>query len=220
MIGSGLWTACKESRRVIRKHFANPSNNPCGLPKRGIVSYCSGSNPFYLSIWPGSDLIVLQPDNFFNTDWRYVAALAYTPGPSQYPLKSCREIGIEYDTEWADRMWVHDVSSGSRDISLAPAGLLLFFQRRRLWLVDKNLKRKAGASSSYDSEAMQFYANDRKFVQVSLEKGQNNLREWEYMHPVAGRDYRESSIYFAISANEMTREVRIRLLGWEELKKS
>ncbi|KAF4947843.1 hypothetical protein FGADI_10122 [Fusarium gaditjirri] len=59
MIDSGLWTACKESRRVIRKHFADPSNNPRGSSGRALVSYCPGSNPFYLSIWPDSDLIIL-----------------------------------------------------------------------------------------------------------------------------------------------------------------
>ncbi|KAH7195972.1 hypothetical protein DER44DRAFT_675173 [Fusarium oxysporum] len=236
MIDSGLWTACKESRRVIRKHFAEHSNNPWGPSGRALVSYCSGSNPFYISIWPDSDLITLQPDNFFPTSWSRIKTLACTSSPSVYPLEFCRDIGIDYDPAWADTNWVYDFSPGVDDMTSYVAVLFRSFPRRRLWLVDTNLKRKPGASSSHDSQTVQFYANDRKLVQVSLDKGEGNLREWEYIHPVAGGDYRDSSIYFAISANELGRFYdacpwfindhrhllgdRIGLLGWEDLKKS
>ncbi|KAH7240369.1 uncharacterized protein BKA55DRAFT_542955 [Fusarium redolens] len=237
MIDSGLWTACKESRRVIRKRFAKHSNNPWGPPRRAIVSYCSGSSPFCLSIWPGSDLIILQPDDFFPTSWSRIVGLAYTPGPYVYPLDSCREIGIEYDPEWGDGLPAYGSSWGSRNMTLAIAHLFSSSPRHRLWLVDTNLKRKADASSVQGGKTMQFYANDRKLVQVSLDKGAHNLREWEYMHPVGNGAYQKSSICFAISANvtarffeEMNRvmsmnygyrlEGRVGLLGWEDLKKS
>ncbi|EXA35763.1 hypothetical protein FOVG_12912 [Fusarium oxysporum f. sp. pisi HDV247] len=237
MIDSGLWTACKESRRVIRKHFANPSNNPWGRPERGRVSHCSGSNPFYFSIWPGSDLFILQTDNFFDTNCSRMEAFPGTPNSCPYPVESCCEIGIEYDSELTDSTQEHDLSRGSRDVSLTVGFLLKFLPKRRLWLVDTNLKRKAGAFSSHDSDTKQFYASDKKFVQVPLDKGADNLREWEYIHPVEGGNYWASSIYFASLANEEARnfwappgfttinhghrlEDQIGLLGWEDLKNS
>ncbi|KAF5674281.1 hypothetical protein FCIRC_7819 [Fusarium circinatum] len=231
MIDRGLWTACKESRRVIRKHFANPSNNPGGLAECGRVSYCSGSNPFYLSVWPGSDLFILQLDNFFDTNWSRIEAFAGTPKSSPCPVESCREIGIEYDSNRE-----HGTVGIWRDVTFTVIFSFLLSLKRRLWLVDTNLKRKKGAASSRDSDTMQFYASGRKFVPVPLDKGEGNLTEWEYVRPVAGGNFRKSSIYYAWLANEVAANFRfpwptipdhehpskrrIGLLGWDDLEDS
>lgn len=150
----GYWTACKESWRVIRKHFAGHWNSPWGPSGHALVSYCSGSHPLCISIWPDSYLIILQPDNFFPTSWSRIKTLASTSGPSVYPLELCRDIGIDYDPVWADINWVYGVSPGIHDMTYYVAVLFRSFPRRRLWLVDTNLKRKPGASSSHDSETV------------------------------------------------------------------
>ncbi|RBA21885.1 hypothetical protein FPRO05_00232 [Fusarium proliferatum] len=230
MIDSGLWTACKESRRVIRKHFANPSNSPYGLPEPGRVSHCSGSNPFYFSIWPGSDLLILQIGNFAankrNTQAR-ISEFLWTPSSPPWLIGSCQEIGIEYDLAWTDASLANDTSIVSPNVILTAILLLLRLPKRRLWLVDTNLKRKAGAPSSYGRDTMQFYASGRKFVQVSLHDMVDNLNEWEYINPVAGGNYEASSIHSAWLANGAARrfpgrhhEDQIGLLGWEDLENS
>ncbi|KAF5536992.1 hypothetical protein FMEXI_10128 [Fusarium mexicanum] len=231
MVDCGLWTACKESRRVIRKHFANPSNNPGGLAECGRVGYCSGSSPFYLSVWPGSDLFILQLDNFFDTNWSRIEAFAGTPESSPCPVESCREIGIEYDSDPE-----HGTVGIWRDVTFTVNFSFSLSPKQRLWLVDRNLKRKKGAASSHDSDTMQFYASGRKFVPVPLDKGEGNLTEWEYVRPVAGGNFRKSSIYYAWLANEVATnfrfpwptildhghpsERRIGLLGWDDLEGS
>ncbi|KAF5643550.1 uncharacterized protein FTJAE_3350 [Fusarium tjaetaba] len=232
MIDCGLWTACKESRRVIRKHFANPSNNPWGLPERGSVSYCSGSNPFCLSVWPGSDLFILDFDNFFGTNWGPIEVFPGTPESSPCPVESCKEVGIVYDS-----IRDNDNPRAWQNVTLAMDFLRLLSLKRHLWLVDTNLKRKRGAASSRDSDTTEFYASDRKFIPVPLEKGEDNMNEWEYLNPVAGGNFRASSIYYAHLANQVagrlwtspgytavnhgrSPEDWIGLLGWEDLENS
>ncbi|KAF4495332.1 hypothetical protein FAGAP_8537 [Fusarium agapanthi] len=222
MIDFGLWTAYKESRRVIRKHFDDPSNNLWGLTERGR---------------PGSDLFILDFESFFDTNWSPIEAFPGTPESSPCPLECCREIGIQYNSEVTDNNLLQAPSGSWVDMTLT-ANLLLFFSlERRLWLVDTNLKQKKGAVSSHDSDTMQFYASNRKFVQVPLDKGEDNLTEWEYINPVAGGNFWRSSIHYARRANEVARsfralpgstainnehrlEDRIGLLGWEELENS
>lgn len=229
MIDFGLWTACKESRRVIRKHFANPSNNPWGLPERGRVTYCSGSNPFYLSVWPGSDLFILQFENFSDTNWSRIEAFAGTPKSSPCPVEPCRDIGIEYDS-----IWKHSAFGPWYDEIFAADFLFSFSLKRRLWLVDTNLKRKKGAALSHDSDTIQFYASDRKFIPVPLNKKEDNLIEWEYINPVEGGHFRASSLYYTWLLNDLAKylwapatlnhghrlEDRIGLLGWDDLESS
>ncbi|KAF4495331.1 hypothetical protein FAGAP_8536 [Fusarium agapanthi] len=214
MIDAGLWTACHESMTMMRKAFPRPRSIECGkvrVPKPVMGYYISGGAPFYFTINPAHDLLILRPNS---TDF----SLEDSDQALSYFIS---HIGIEYESDWGPQLYEENHNDGE---CLAFDQILTLFESwipRLPWLVDYNLKRKASAPP-YDGIC--FYAGDRRLIQVDIwdEDARNH---WDCIEPVPDEDFEKSSFEFAIQLHayyEVMRQEKseallsdVRLLGWD-----
>ncbi|SPJ85375.1 uncharacterized protein FTOL_11156 [Fusarium torulosum] len=113
LIDGGLWTACKESRLIMERHFRQsewPKELQCdkyyGSLTKGhfnmpATGYFQGGELHCLKVFPHKDLFVLQLDD--------IARYGWCPGDLKSPLgknlrgyKGVRHLAIEYRPEWAE----------------------------------------------------------------------------------------------------------------------
>ncbi|EEU43413.1 uncharacterized protein NECHADRAFT_82684 [Fusarium vanettenii 77-13-4] len=118
LIDGGLWSACKESRLVMKRKFSGvkgrtfyddyKSSTPMlfkwelGVPATGYFTAQHG-DVHYLTVFPHRDLFILRPQNMDTIDWDDLT--------SRLPLASAtdglgpaRNIALEYNAEWGFEM--------------------------------------------------------------------------------------------------------------------
>ncbi|KAK2690694.1 hypothetical protein QWA68_010586 [Fusarium oxysporum] len=151
-------------------------------------------------------LIVLQFDDIFNFEWNFLDDLFCYNKDSYLEVVN---IGIEYNQEWGLELYNDDQNGDSEPIDFALYKLFELAEDMMylsIWLIDHNLKRRKEAPSFKDSDKHEFlnpsldtpfYANDRKFLKVNLEQGEQCLDYWQYIKPIPDGDYQKSSLYFA-----------------------
>ncbi|KAF5986405.1 hypothetical protein FBULB1_2468 [Fusarium bulbicola] len=165
----------------------------------------------------------------FEFNWSFLGDLFNT---KTWRAGGVLNIGIEYQIEWG-----LDTCKGHED-SLSK---LYSLSRRswtdnNIWLIDHNLKRREGTRRQKDSRQeayiyprrkKAFYANDRKFRKVNLEKEDDCMDHWEYLKLISD-DYDDSSIAFANRLREhvwITNLIsptwrprcHVALLGWDDI---
>lgn len=234
LLDGGLWTACKESRLIMEKHFRSsewdhwrrhrtrewhPTDTPGGfdMPATGYFSP-SGGRPHLCTVLPHQDLFVLQPACLETLEWDRINR-DIPIGSTKKGFNGLEHIAIEYNTKWAAQS-----RGATRYEELRPALLKLFVFSGffgifgKLWIIDHSLKQKKDASvfeentSGVNTNA--FYASDRKFLEV---KWESSLDDWECAKQ---EDYYDSSISLLRLMDTVLKMYEPRwfgLLGWDDL---
>lgn len=223
LIDGGLWTACKESRLIIEKHFQSSEwNYQRKYQRKKLVrkecrhlldmpatSYfcCNGGNaPHYFTVFPHQDLFVLQPESLDNIDWDCIN-FDIPIGSTVQGFQGIRHLAIEYNPEWGVQL--SKAEPHEADVPIVQTLIQAAFNTDyvwKIWFIDHNLKRKKHApvveenASCYDTNA--FYASDRKFVEVECDYMATSLDNWQYIQQEGDGSNHECSIYFVTSLRE------------------
>lgn len=241
LLDGSLLTACQESRSLMKRNLGTYKASHNGYDKSKIAYYFSGGAPSFITIYPKTDLIILQFDDIFEFEWDYLEDLFHEKGSCHSDI---RHIGIEYDQEWGIDLFEEDRNpdpwSEPTDFALGKlfelAEIMMYLD---IWLIDHNLKRRKEAPPFKDSGKHEFrnpyldapfYANDRKFLKVNLEQGEDCLDQWEYIKLMPDGDYRKSSLHFADRLRQRVCDYACRdscvvshcssylgLLGWDDI---
>ncbi|KAF4338911.1 hypothetical protein FBEOM_7174 [Fusarium beomiforme] len=160
LIDAGLWTACRESRIMIKKAF--------GTNQTSAKRYLGPRQAFTSPVF----------DDILNFNWGFLDDLFFYISPNHHP--DVFDIGIEYNQQWGLESY-EDYNDDDDDDSFAinkSYGLDEETTYFNIWLVDHNLKQRKGApphknnnNDAYSSPSMRvpFHASDRKFLKVDLE---------------------------------------------------
>ncbi|KAH7240366.1 uncharacterized protein BKA55DRAFT_577403 [Fusarium redolens] len=236
LIDSSLLTVCQESRSLMKRVFETNDTSRMGFPRSRTGYYFSGGAPLHITIYLQTDLIILQFDGMINFNWDFLGDL--------FLHQRGFNIGIEYNQKWAIEPYEQDEDEDEDDDSISLAFHKLFELAEEwvilgIWLIDHNLKRRKGSPSQKDSVksgftsphlSKPFYTNDRKFLKVNLEQGEECLDHWQYLKPMHEGDYQKSSLYFADRLRQRVYDFAVRdhgdahhfscysgLLGWDDL---
>ncbi|KAF5668364.1 hypothetical protein FHETE_5300 [Fusarium heterosporum] len=212
-IDGGLWTACKESRLVMKSHFQTPelSGDTSHMP----VTRCFlGDALQYFTVLPHRDLLILQAHDLGLIDWSAIA-YHFPFCPNYLNFGKGMHIGIEYDPDWSMEVWSSEDPEDSRTYRALLNAAWECGAASRIWLIDYDLKRKDNAAMR--SETSVFHASDGKFIEIK------SLEGWECIEPVDGDDesYDDSSFELVRSLNGEYEGTVLAgafgLLGWDYL---
>ncbi|KAH7219918.1 hypothetical protein BKA60DRAFT_647354 [Fusarium oxysporum] len=138
MIDTGLWTACHESRSMMKKAFPTIKNTRHGkvyISKLVMCYYHSGGARFYFTMRPMSDLFILRPDSPYYHLYNVDDALGH----------KVLHVGIEYQSDWGPQFYDELQGDGECPAFDQIQGLQHNVFAPCIWRVDHNLKRKANA---------------------------------------------------------------------------
>ncbi|KIL87353.1 hypothetical protein FAVG1_09057 [Fusarium avenaceum] len=206
LIDGGLWTACKESRLIMEKHFRqsewpkaqesdryydNLTKENFKLPGTG---YFQGDELHCLTVFPHRDLFVLQMDDIARDGWCTVG-LNSPLGKNISGYRGVRHLAIEYRPEW-DEESCHLQDCITR--TLIDAIFEIGHDVGTLWFIDHTLKRSKNAPAfkeiTDDSWRMNaFYASDRKFLEVDRFDYPKRKADWQYVKPRWDKSNRKHS---------------------------
>jgi hypothetical protein len=155
LIDGAMWTTCKHSRLIIKKHFSQykwpddrlfpfrtdywpswsleyPYQAVFQVPSTG---YFEGGPPHYLTVFPRRDLFVFQPDKLGGIDWYWVASSPTRAG-TRPPFRRLQHIAIEFNPDWWESVkpWA-DTSIPDRSPSID------FVRQFREWTVQEECDR-------------------------------------------------------------------------------
>jgi len=163
LIEAGLWGACRESRAVVERKWAQCVNfkeyGNCSLS--AYLNHGAAKNMFTIR---RHDLVCLQ----------FAADSVKFEADEQSP--SWNDVAIEIDPRWrvpvSPSAWPGNYSI--LDASAIAAGRLanLSASQKRLWLIDYRIKRVAGTTIRPDR--IVFYGLDRRYIQIHEDDD-----EWE-----------------------------------------
>ncbi|RMJ04737.1 hypothetical protein CDV36_014592 [Fusarium kuroshium] len=173
LIDRGLWSACKESRLVMERHFSRlkwqnlmdkdwgsfwsmPLEEKIDMPLTGHFIDLDGHTNFF-TVFPHRDLFMLRPLDLDTIDWFKLTTI--------HPLASAingfdtlKNIALEYDPEWGLDM-VNKVTSILSQTALT-----------NIWIVDYSIRRKyavdVGKLTTRNGKDVAFYLEDRRLVEV------------------------------------------------------
>lgn len=184
LVDGGLWTVCKESRRVMEHrsksqrasrekiNHMQPQNKPDALAT-GYYKDHDG-NSHYFTVLPYQDLFLFQLEDPATIDWEQFPG-EIPLGASIWRFHGRLNIALEFKPEWGLQL-------GGRINKYERLPIVETFSRMvmalgassYIWLVDYNIRRKqamAGEESSTpNKEPTAFYARDRRLVEVVLEE--------------------------------------------------
>ncbi|KAK4143643.1 uncharacterized protein C8A04DRAFT_37259 [Dichotomopilus funicola] len=203
LIDSGLWTACKESLLIIQKEFQHPARRGKGRSAAVVKIYRDKGGRFtpmgritfpvsedakcrHLTVFPGQDLFILQPNDIAAVDWEFIwdvfphDTFVVTDLGGLAWVEPERHMALEYNPEW-DRM----AHNEHRRVFLGGPEAVLYFEIAyntaqagpfTLWFIDYRIKRNARYQEPAQEQAKPkahggksprvFYARDRRFVEV------------------------------------------------------
>lgn len=216
LIDGGLWTACKESRLIMEKHFRQsewPKAQKCdeyygGLTKENFkipaTGYFQGGELHCLTVFPHRDLFVLQLDDIAKGGWWH-SGLNSPLGENLRDCKGARHIAIEYRPEWFEGSY-YTYRHIKR--TLIDAIFDIGYGVYKLWFTDHTLKRSENAPAfkeitddGWDMNA--FYAADRKFLEVDIFDYPKSKTDWRYIKPGWDKsDRKHSSSHDFVSSLE------------------
>ncbi|EEU41924.1 uncharacterized protein NECHADRAFT_85997 [Fusarium vanettenii 77-13-4] len=176
-IDGGLWTACKESKLVMERHFNCDKRKSSSedrirwrseILKTGMdmpeTSYfaCHNGNLHFFTVFPHKDLFILRPQNlktinWSNFDWDIVL------GSYMHDFGGLQNIALEYNPEWGYDI-EDDIVDMAMDIGSHCSGI-------NIWIVDYTLRRRDRASvgqkpTSHGDENVAFHLNGRRLIPV------------------------------------------------------
>ncbi|EEU39931.1 uncharacterized protein NECHADRAFT_79659 [Fusarium vanettenii 77-13-4] len=194
LIDGGLWTACKDSRHVIQRHFgflkwrSLHDKDPERFRRKAIqkldmpaIGYFAGKDPYSFAVLPNRDLFILRPQDITmmkpgDLSW-HTGVGAHWQG-----FQGFQHIALEYNKEWEDLLFS---SSGPKLEAMNRALITLGYHAagHTLWFIDYTLKRRHEAitepSSSSKKENASFYLQGQRFFDVELSP--NPLEDWKYV---------------------------------------
>ncbi|KAI8677523.1 2EXR domain-containing protein [Fusarium sp. Ph1] len=201
LIDGGLWTACKESRHVIQRHFGFPKwrslhdKDPERFRYKAIrkldmpaIGYFAGKDPYFFTVLPNRDLFILQPQDINMIKPDDISWHARI-GARWQGFQGFQHVALEYNKEWEDSL--SDFSSPKNEAIIRVLITLGYHAvGDKLWFIDYTLRRRhevaAESSSSRKRESATFYLEGRRFVEV--ECSPNGLGNWKYTEIVGGDD--------------------------------
>jgi hypothetical protein len=217
-IDGGLWTACKESRRVMERNFKSvewdtlrkhklktqgymnlPSHKVLDIPATG---YFSGDDDdrHYFTVMPHRDLFLLQPHSLETIDWSVLYLEIPITSPYQ-GFEGMTHFALEYQPEWGIEFKQAIPHQGELETIIMNLVDMAFDSQgsQSIWFVDYNLTRRDDApveeQDATAREGVTFYANDRRLVEVECGSEEQSLQQWRYIQP-PDRTREASSIDF------------------------
>ncbi|RMJ17079.1 hypothetical protein BHE90_004625 [Fusarium euwallaceae] len=186
LIDGGLWTACKESRRVMERRFSpvqKPEHRKLRLEEdASATGYFVGHHgvPHYFTVLPHRDLFLFQVQDPTILNWNHIG-FEIPLGSSVRGYQGRLNIAIEYKSEWG--LQVGKVYPHHEDLDLVYAFIRMAIDTTtsyNIWLVDHNLRRKCDISASERDEPVSFSARGQRLVEVQL----HHQDQWEYVKKV------------------------------------
>ncbi|KAI6752385.1 hypothetical protein HG530_013754 [Fusarium avenaceum] len=206
LIDGGLWTACKESRLIMEKHFRQsewPKKQECDryfsqarkehfkIPATG---YFQGDELHCLTVFPHRDLFVLQLDDIATTDW-WALYLTSNLGENLLGCEGIRHLAIEYRPEWTEGSYYTRKHVKRK---LVETIFEIGTSVDKLWFIDHTLKRSENAPTFKEitNETWKmnaFYAADIKFLEVDIFDSKSKA-DWRYIKPGWDKSDRDHSL--------------------------
>ncbi|RSL57496.1 hypothetical protein CEP54_008280 [Fusarium duplospermum] len=212
----GLWTACKESRHVIQRHFglskwrslhdkdtrSFQAIQRLDMPATG---YFTGKDPYFFTIFPNRDLFILQPQEISMIEAGDLSWHTRIGAPWQ-GFDGFKHIALEYNQDWEDMCF-----DFSRPLNQAymKAIIALGFHAvgDKLWFIDYTLRRRheVVAERSNERKCAAFYLQGQRLVEVGCSP--NSLKKWMYTERVKGEDV-ERVVTYELNSMSFVRKVR------------
>ncbi|KAH7268316.1 hypothetical protein B0J15DRAFT_462341 [Fusarium solani] len=153
LLDRGLWSACKESRLVMKRHFSRlkwqtlmdedwgsfwsmPFEKKLNMPLTGHFIGLDGHTNFF-TVFPHRDLFMLQPLNLDTIDW-FNFTTRHPLASAMNGFETVKNIALEYDPEWGLDMIDKDVA--------------FYLEDRRLVEVDPWMTRSEWKTIENDAE--------------------------------------------------------------------
>lgn len=201
LIDGGLWTACKESRHVIQRHFGFPKwrslhdEDPERFRHEAVrkldmpaIGYFAGKDPYFFTVLPNRDLFILQPQNISMMTPGDISWHARV-GARWQGFQGFQHIALEYNKGWE---YILSDFSNPKHEAIIKVLITLGYHAvgDKLWFIDYTLRRRhevvAEPSSSRNRESATFYLQGQRFVEV--ECSPNSLENWKNTERVSGDD--------------------------------
>ena len=215
LIDSGLWSACKESRRVMERAFRRPEYHGHAewgiitdesladkhekglflLP--GVTSYAlrEGDVPRFLTVVPGRDLFILQPHDVADFGLGSVihdSIPVHRPRPYS-PCAAGYQIALEYDPAWDGASWRNAgcASPGWEMIfeELFPQILYFGNQIDCLWFIDYRIQAKLTTTDRIQPPWAEWQLSPGRKVFSGSDCGYVQTLQGEWPHPKGNPDY-------------------------------
>ncbi|KAI8687236.1 2EXR domain-containing protein [Fusarium sp. Ph1] len=204
LIDSGLWLACRESRRDIQQAFLaycwkKPLiySNDAQRPK--------SSKGRFIAVFPGRDLFCCQPYDWYN--------LGLFGGFADFLLVifhgHVRNVGVEYNPQWGVEVEKAEGDGQHRrilqtffDLAIGSASLS---QIESAWFIDYRIRRRHHVPTKEQSEAPfgeVFYQDGRRLVEVDIECEDS---PWEQSYEAA-EDQWTSCKTFVLALRQMCQD--------------
>ncbi|KAI8665223.1 hypothetical protein LRP88_12746 [Fusarium phalaenopsidis] len=173
LLDKGLWSACKESRLVMERHFSRlkwktlmdkdwgsfwsmPFEKKLNMPLTGHFIGLDGRTNFF-TVFPHQDLFMLQPLNLDTIDW-FNFTTRHPLASAMNGFETVKNIALEYNPEWG------------LDMIDKIAGILSQTALTNVWIVDCSIRRKyavdIGKFTTREGQDVAFYLEDRRLVEV------------------------------------------------------
>ncbi|KAM0562731.1 hypothetical protein ACHAPJ_001569 [Fusarium lateritium] len=180
---SGLWTACKESRHVVQRHFRLQEWNK--IQDKNCDSHSTSrdleemphlvhfrdkdSKGYYSTILPHQDLFAFQAVNW-DLGWQDMEF--DVRGSNRWHDQGIKNIAIEFDQEWGARMYRLGMDSIRfwPSLSYMAANAKTEGNIDTFWLIHYCIKRRAHVPTKKQANFLPprvFYQDGRRFTEVS-----------------------------------------------------
>ncbi|RTE78725.1 hypothetical protein BHE90_006808 [Fusarium euwallaceae] len=214
----GLWTACKESRHVIQRHFGLSKwrslydKDPERFRYKAIqkldmpaAGYLTGKDPYIFTVFPNRDLFILRPQDISMIE---AGDLSWHTriGARWQGFDGFKEIALEYNQDWED--FCFDMHCPPHTAYMKALITLGFHAvGDKLWFIDYTLRRRheAVVERSGGKKCATFYLQGQRFVEV--ECSPNSLKNWMYTERVKG-EYVEKVVSYGLNSMSFVRKVR------------
>ncbi|WAO94851.1 2EXR domain-containing protein [Fusarium falciforme] len=222
LIDGGLWTACKESRLVMKRKFNChkwKSSLENGILLRSEIietrmdmaetSYfaCHNGHTHFFTVFPHRDIFILRPQNLETIDWSEfhwdIELGSYRRGFGGF-----QNIALEYNPEWG-----YDIEDKIVDMAMN-AGF--HSSGLSIWIVDYTLRRRDSAAvgqktTSHGDESVAFHLNGRRLIPVNTYRDREE--GWIEIEKVNGKYIERVSGRVGFSSIDLVNRVRDEI--WE-----
>lgn len=217
LIDSGLWTACKESRRVMEQRFEPQEWNrirerrlQCTLNRTGPMPehidmmpatgyfVAENSERRHFTVFPHRDLFCIRSCSLQSICW---GDLHYgTPiAGSHKGFDTFGHIAVEFDPAWAASVEKagFDAAGDTDDVQHLIEAVFEIMHLDTLWIVDRTLKRNPNIPLA--ENRMIFYQNNCRFVEVS----KYDYERWDNIYdPDSGGQIKGGCFWFVDALRE------------------
>ncbi|KAH8685179.1 hypothetical protein BGZ61DRAFT_455032 [Ilyonectria robusta] len=202
----GLWTACEESRLIIKSEFQSLEWKTAWKPHCSgwrdfynrdkpisVTSYYKGEESLenhYFTIFPNHDLFYLQPHNLRTLDWSQIA-FDLSLGPYWLGGEGMDNVALEFDPNWV--LEVEKAGPDDREIEIVDVLATAAIEGAdeghicTIWLIDYGIKRNPEAPLPAERGLdATFHQGDRRFVDVRSPRSHSETPAWNEYYELDG----------------------------------